>query len=62
MSRRTAATIRRPAVHVFIADPDDAQVCATCQLIERNDVHQLPDPGAAARDRDAAVLGERTAR
>lgn len=39
-------TRRRPAQHVYIADPTDPAVCVTCALPERNNVHQLPDTPA----------------
>jgi hypothetical protein len=60
MSRRTAATIRRPEPHLYRQDPDAPGTCVRCHLIKANDVHvdQLPDnPDAAAHDR--AVLGEK---
>lgn len=32
--------------------------CRTCSLPKRNELHQLPPASAAARARDAGVLGE----
>lgn len=48
MSRRSIATVKRPAHHPYVPDPDapgdhtGARPC-TCGLPKRNNVHQLPD-------------------
>lgn len=61
MSRRTAATIRRPRPHLYEEDAHNPDTCARCHLIRSNDVHidadQLPDNPTA--DTDARRLGER---
>lgn len=58
MYRKT--TLKRPPVHVFIADPGDRQVCVSpdCGLPERNDVHQLPTQTDEQAALEARRLGE----
>jgi hypothetical protein len=56
---------RRVATHAYVADPNgvpdhnDDIGCGECYLPRRNTIHQLPETTQAARDRDAAVLGEK---
>ena len=58
MLRKT--TLKRPAAHVFIADPGDRQVCVApeCGLPERNDVHTVPGVTDAQAAQEARKLGE----
>jgi hypothetical protein len=56
---------RRVPTHPFVADPDTPpdhnarRFCSTCYLREDHEIHDLPETTQAARERDAAVLGEK---
>lgn len=50
--------------HVFVPDAATADWagrpgCRECPLPKDHDIHQVPEISQAARDRDAAILGER---
>jgi hypothetical protein len=56
---------RRVRVHVFVPNSDlgtdhkGQRFCAHCPLPEGHSSHTMPETSQAARDRDAAVLGEK---
>lgn len=56
---------RRVRTHHYQEDPVTAvnhrneKTCAVCYLPRRNSIHQVPETTQEARDRDAAVLGEK---
>lgn len=68
MSKRSPASLVRPAPHDFRADPGDTTSCCAvvgtrrCSLPERNELHKPRPADAAARaayrEHDAHVLGE----
>jgi hypothetical protein len=51
--------------HPYRGDAEDRLLrpgdlpCADCGLPRRNTVHTLPETTQAARDRDAAIMGEK---
>lgn len=53
-------THKRPAPHVFIADPADPAVCVApdCRLPERNSVHMVPTTTDEQAALEARRLGE----
>lgn len=61
----SVATIRVRQRHLYTPDPavpadvQDNQPCL-CGLPKANERHRLPDAPRAAKERDAAVLGERS--
>ncbi len=61
MARRTIATVKRPAVHPYAADPAIPDRCQ-CGLPRSNNVHdltELPDTPAGVLENEARRLGER---
>jgi hypothetical protein len=60
VSRRTAATIRRPRPHLYEEDTHNPGTCARCHLLRPNDVHldQLPPTDPAVTEAEARRLGE----